>query len=358
MNASAPKIFIIGDRFMRPQYFIDALHAALPAARLNCGTLELPWPDEPMLQSGADDENAVQTPDLRSLREYQGTPQDIIDAVRDAQILINHLAPLSRSMLVQLPALHLIAVARGGPVNIDMAAARELGMRVVNAPGRNASAVAEYTIAMILAQTRQLSAAHSALAQGQWRGDLYRADQCGDELCAMTVGLIGCGHIGSKVIKLLHPFGCRILVYDPYVTLDAAGRSAGVEQVDHLNALLENSDVVSLHARVTPETRGLINAAAMARMRRGAYLINTARGPLLDYPALYEKLTSGHLRGAALDTFALEPCAGNDALLRLPNVTLAPHIAGASRQTVRHTAAMMAEEVRRYMAGLAPLNPC
>jgi len=312
-----------------------------------------------MLQSGADDENAAQTPDLRGLREYQGTPQDIIDAVGDSPILINHLAPLSRSMLAQLSALRLIAVARGGPVNIDMAAARELGIRVVNAPGRNASAVAEFTIAMILAQTRQLSAAHTALvAQDRWRGDLYRADQCGDELCAMTVGLVGYGHIGSKVTKLLRPFGCRILVYDPYVTLDAADRSGAAEQVATLDALLEGSDVLSLHARVTPETRGLINAAALARMRRGAYLINTARGPLVDYPALYSALASGHLRGAALDTFALEPCASDDPLLRLPNVTLAPHIAGASRQTVRHTAAMMAEEVRRYVAGLAPLNPC
>jgi len=346
---TAPKICIIGDRFMQPHYFMDALHKALPAIRLDCGTLELPWPDEPMRQSGADDENTAQTPDLRDLHEYQGAPQDIIDAVQDAHILINHLAPLSRSMLAQLPALRLIAVARGGPVNIDMAAARAAGIRVVNAPGRNASAVAEFTLAMILAQTRQLSAAHTALAQGQWRGDLYRAEICGDELCAMTVGLVGYGHIGSKVTKL---------VYDPYVALDAADRSAGVEQMATLDALLEGSDVVSLHARVTPETRGIINAAALARMRRGAYLINTARGPLLDYPALYENLTSGHLRGAALDTFALEPCANDDALLRLPNVTLAPHIAGASRQTVRHTAAMMAEEVRRYLAGLAPLNPC
>jgi len=196
------------------------------------------------------------------------------------------------------------------------------------------------------------------LSQGHWRGDLYRADLCGDELCAMTVGLIGYGHVGRKIPRLLHPFGCQVLVYDPYVVLDETDRSAGVRQVTDLNTLLESSDIVSLHARVTPETTGLINADALARMRQGAYLINTARGPLLDYAALHTALSSGHLGGAALDTFALEPCSSHDPLLRLPNVTLTPHIAGASRQTVRCAATMVAEEVRRHVAGLEPLHPC
>jgi len=350
------KIAVIGDHFMQPQYFVEALHAALPAQALDIRTLQLPWPDEPMVHGYSAE--AAADPELRGLHEYQGEPQAIARFIGDAQVLVNHLAPVSASMLARLPALRLIAVARGGPVNIDMAAARRCAVTVVNAPGRNASAVAECTIGMILAQTRRLTAAHTALSQGQWRGDLYRADVCGDELCAMTVGLIGYGHIGRKVTRLLRPFGCQVLVYDPYAPLHEADRSAGVRQVAELDALLQSCDVVSLHARVTPETTGLLNAAALARMRRGAYLINTARGPLLDYQALHEALASGHLRGAALDTFALEPCSPGDPLLRLPNVTLAPHTAGASRQTVRCAAAMAAEEVRRHAAGLPPLNPC
>jgi len=251
----------------------------------------------------------------------------------------------------------LIAVSRGGPTNIDLAAARARGVAVVNAPGRNASAVAEFTIGAILAETRLIRVGHESLRQGIWRGDLYRADVTGDELCEMTVGIIGYGHIGTKVVRLLKPFGCRILVDDPYVPLRAEDRADGVEETD-LDRLLEQSDVVSLHARVTPETRGFLGAPQFARMKRGAYFINTARGPMVDYEALYEALSSGHLRGAMLETFWQEPPPPNAPLLRLPSVTLTPHIAGASLKTVRHAAAMMAAEVGRHLRGEPFANPC
>ena len=124
-----------------------------------------------------------------------------------------------------MPALKLIAVARGGPVNIDLAAARERGVLVVNAPGRNASAVAEFTIGAIIAETRLMTRGHDALRRGEWRGDLYRADLIGRELSQMTVGVIGYGHIGTKVVRLLKAFGGRILVADPYVRIVAGGCS-------------------------------------------------------------------------------------------------------------------------------------
>lgn len=346
---TALKVAVIGDRFMQPRFFRDALRAALPDTVLDIRELELAWPDVPMAHGYA-------SPGLDGLKEYLGDPDEIAAFIGDADALINHLAPVTAQMLDRLPALRLIAVARGGPVNIDMAAAREHGIKVASAPGRNASAVAEFTIGMMLAQTRLLTAGHAALSRGEWRGDLYRADRSGDELCNMTVGLIGYGHIGSKIPKLLRPFGCRVLVSDPHVLLDAADQDAGVEQVD-LDTLLGASDIVSLHARVAPDTLGFIDAAAFARMKRGAYFINTARGPLVNYPDLYDALVSGQLRGAGLETFAVEPCAPDDPLLRLPNVSLTPHVAGASLQTVRRTAAMMAEELRRHIAGDDVLNP-
>ncbi|AJY38203.1 D-isomer specific 2-hydroxyacid dehydrogenase, NAD binding domain protein (plasmid) [Burkholderia humptydooensis] len=344
---------VIGDRFMKPQYFVDALSAALPRATIDIRTLELAWPDVPMAHGYAVGSCA---PGLKGLKEYLGEPAEIASFIGDAEVLINHLAPVTAEMLECLSALRFIAVARGGPVNIDLASARAKGIKVVNAPGRNASAVAEFTIGMILAQTRLLTAGHATLSRGEWRGELYRADLTGDELCNMTVGLIGYGHIGSKVTKLLRPFGCRILVTDPYAALDAVDRAAGIEQVD-MDTLLRKSDVVSLHARVTPETTGFIDAAAFARMKRGAYFINTARGPMVNYGDLHAALAGGHLRGAGLETFAVEPCDPADPLLSLPNVSLTPHIAGASLQTVRCAADMVAEELRRYVAGEAALNP-
>ncbi len=174
----------------------------------------------------------------------------------------------------------------------------------------------------------------------------------------MTVGVIGYGQVGTRVVRLLRAFGCTVLVYDPYVQLSADDRAAGVTQVSTLDALLARSDVVSMHPRVTAETTGMIGAAEFARMRRGAVFVNTARGPLVDYDALYEALESGHLGGAMLETFAVEPAPPDWKLLRLPNVTLTPHIAGASVRTVTVAAAAAAEEVRRYIDGEPPLNPC
>jgi D-3-phosphoglycerate dehydrogenase len=343
------KIAVIGDQFMKASAFTDAL-AKVPGLDADVRTMELPWPDQPMRHGYVDG-------GLPGLREYMGEPDEIVRFVDGAEILINHLAPITGAMLDRLPNLKLIAVSRGGPVNIDVAACKARKVKLVNTPGRNSSAVAEFTIAAILAETRLIRAGHEALRQGIWRGDLYRFDQIDAELSEMTVGIIGYGHIGTKVVRLLKPFGCRILVCDPYVPLSAEDRADGVEQVD-LDTLLKQSDVVSLHARVTEETRGFLAAPQFARMKKGAYFINTARGPMVNYDDLYQALKSRHIRGAMLETFWLEPPPPDAPLLKLDNVTLTPHIAGASTTTVRIAARMIAEEIRRHGAGEPPLNPC
>jgi D-3-phosphoglycerate dehydrogenase len=286
-----------------------------------------------------------------------GRPDEIVALIDGASMLVTHLAPLSRSMLAQLPDLRFIAVSRGGPVNIDMKAVRERGIRVVNAPGRNATAVAEFTIGAILAETRNITRGHDALRRGDWRGDLYRADVVGRELSELTVGIIGYGEIGRRVVKLLKAFDSHILVCDPYVQISAEDLADGVTQVS-LEHLLGQSDVVSLHPRVTPETTNMINTATLACMKGNAYLINTARGPLVDLAALHDALAGGRLRGAMLETFAVEPIDPSSPLLKLENVTLTPHIAGASTRTVKYAAGLMAHEVLRYLSDEPPLNPC
>ncbi|WP_299879026.1 2-hydroxyacid dehydrogenase [uncultured Sulfitobacter sp.] len=344
------EVAIIGDRFMRSDFFVDAVQAAC-GDRVACRTLDLGWPDEPMAHKAG-------RADLAGLHEYMGVPEDVIAHVGTAPVLVTHLAPLSRTMFDAMPALKLVAVARGGPVNIDMTAAADHGVKVVNAPGRNASAVAEFTIGAILAETRNITRGHDALRRGVYRGDLYRADMAGDELSEMTVGVIGYGDIGRRVVQLLRAFGTRVLVTDPYVELSAEHATDPDITQCTLETLLTTSDVVSLHPRVTEETRHLINADAIAAMKPDAILINTARGPLMDYDALYHALSAGHLRGAMLETFAVEPTPANLPLLKLPNVTLTPHIAGASRTTIRIAAAKVAAEVQRWLDGAPPLNPC
>lgn len=343
------KIAIAGDRFMLPQVFHEKLVEACGEG-LDVRLLELPWPDVPM-------EHGYAVEGMDGLKEYLGDADEIVEFIGGAEIFVTQLAPLSRGMFERLPNLKLVAVSRGGPVNIDMTAAREAGVLVVNTPGRNSSAVAEFTIGAILAETRLIRTGHESLRKGEWRGELYRADVTGRELCESTVGVVGYGNIGTKVVRLLRAFGTKVIVHDPYVQLSAEDLNAGVEHVS-LDELAARADIVTLHPRVTEETRNMANAELFSRMKPGALFVNTARGPLCDYDALYEALASGHLGGAMLETFAVEPVPADWPLLQLPNVTLTPHIAGASVRTVTHAAEMAAEEVRRYIAGAPPVNPC
>jgi D-3-phosphoglycerate dehydrogenase / 2-oxoglutarate reductase len=344
------KVSIIGDRFMLSSAFADAIHAACRDHTFEITQHDLAWPDEPM-------EHGYAVPGMDGLKEYMGSEEDILRLTDGANVLVTQLAPLSARMMDRLPDLRLVVVARGGPVNIDTQAARMKGLTVVNTPGRNATAVAEFTIGAILSQTRNITTGHESLRSGQYRGDLYRAGITGRELSEMTVGIIGYGEVGSRVVRLLKAFSCRILVADPYVQLSVADLKDGVTQCS-LDFLLEQSDVVSMHQRVTTETNQMINRPALLKMKVNATLINTARGPLLDYEALHDVMASGHLRGAMLDTFSIEPVPPDWPLLKLENVTLTPHIAGASIKTIHHAARCAAEEVRRFFNQEGALNPC
>ena len=355
---SPVRITVIGDNFMLPEKFITSLNR-LDGAEFVIRQEKQPWPDEDMThgyEPAARGEGQHAPSELVDLKEYFGTPADVIPLIQDAEIYIGHLAPITQSVIDAAPGLKLIGISRGGPVNIDLAATRARGIHVVNTPGRNAGAVAEFTIGMILSQTRLITTGHMALSTtGDWSGHLYRADATGRELGEMTVGVIGYGHIGTKVVRHLKSFGCRILVCDPYVQLSPTDLDDGVEQVS-LEMILSDSDVVTMHPRVTAETTGMIGAEEFEKMKDGAYFINTARGPLVDYDALYEALVTKKLAGAGLETFGIEPAPPNWPLLKLPNVTLTPHIAGASVKTVTNAADMLAEEVRRFLAGEPLIN--
>ncbi len=344
------KIAIIGDHFMLSTMFEEALNYRCKEFEIDIRSHTLPWPDQPM-------EHGYAVDGMEGLKEYMGSADDVVQATGDAEILVTHLAPLSAAIMEQLPDLKFVAVSRGGPVNINMQAARQHGIIVVNTPGRNASAVAEFTIGAILAETRNITKGHDALRRGEYRGDLYRADVTGRELHEMTVGVVGYGEVGRRVIKFLKAFGCRILVSDPYVQLSAEDLRDGVIQTS-FESLLAEADVITLHARVTAETTHMINESTLRKMKPDATLVNTARGPLVDYEALTTVMQEGHLRGAMLETFGIEPVPADWPLLKLPNVTLTPHIAGASVHTVRYAANLAAEEVRRYLAGEPNMNRC
>jgi D-3-phosphoglycerate dehydrogenase len=185
--------------------------------------------------------------------------------------------------------------------------------------------------------------------------DGYHFEHAPRELRGQTIGIIGFGHIGQLLMPYLLAFGLRVLVFDPYVSAQRCV-DMGAQQVE-LATLLAESDFVTLHARVTPETRGIMGAAQFATMKPGAIFINSARGPLVDYDALYSALASGHLGGAALDNFAIEPPPVDWPLLKLDNVTITPHIAGSSRESARRRVETVLRDVANFYVG-RPLVHC
>lgn len=343
------RLAIIGDHFMLPDVLEEKVVEALGGA-LEIRKMCQDWPDSPM-QHGYD------TPGMDGLKEYMGRAEEIVDFVADANMLLTHLAPLSANMFKSLPELKFIAVTRGGPVNIDMDAARGNGVTVVNTPGRNASAVAEFTLGAMISESRLIRTGHESMRHGEWRGDLYRYDKTGRELNEMTVGVIGYGHIGKRVVGLLRAFGAKVLVHDPYVQLSAEDFNAGVQLVG-FEDLLKTSDLVSMHARVTTETEQMMNADAFAKMKPDSIFVNTARGPLVNYDDLQLALSNNTIGSAVLETFSVEPLAETSALRTLPNVTLTPHIAGASVRTVTYAAEQAANEIKRFLENQPPINPC
>ena len=337
-------IAVIGDRFVRTAQFRAAIEQAAGGSgvELRFVTDEHEWPDAPMRHDA-------------EIREYTGDYRRVSRVLRQAEVAAVHMAALSAEVLAAAPRLRLVACARSGAVNVNLNAASRRGILVCNAPGRNARAVAEFTAALIIDVTKGISRGHHDLAgAARWRADLYRYDAVGDDLAALTVGLLGLGHVGRLLAPLLGAFGARVRACDPYLPAEAFA-AAGAERCD-LRSLLAQADVVSLHARHRAGAPPLIGAAELAQMRPGCYLIQTARGPLLDYAALAEALANGHLAGAAIDVFPEEPLPAGHPLLELPNVILTPHLAGASRGSARTGIRMAAACIGAYLRGKAPAH--
>lgn len=335
------RVLVCADDFIIDKIVVSSLEEAFGRYETSITTrvLHFDWPRSPFQFN-------------QELKEFTGSEEDDLLPVLqefDPQVLFLHTAPVGRRSLEAAASLKAIGVTRGGPVNVNVNAATEKGIPVFFAPGRNAQAVAEFTVGLLLAHIKRIPLAHAEMRQGRWRDDLYRYDSAAEEVEGKVVGLIGLGAIGSRMVSLLKPFGVHILVYDPYVE-DSLVRHLGAERVD-LPELLRRADFVSLHARVTPETEKMIGAAQLAQMKPTAHLINTARGPLVDYDALAEALARGTIAGAALDTFAVEPLPPDSPLLKMENVTVTPHFAGSSKETVHRAVDMVAADLAAFMHG-------
>jgi D-3-phosphoglycerate dehydrogenase / 2-oxoglutarate reductase len=262
-----------------------------------------------------------------------------------AALLVRSETRVTAALLDAGPRLRVIGRAGAGVDTIDVDAATARGIVVVNAPGGNAVAAAEHSLALMFALARRVAAADAALKRGQWSRSAY----VGTELTGKTLGLVGLGRVGSEVARRALGLDMRVLVYDPYVP-DEHARHLGLEPVE-LDALLEAADFVSLHVPLTEATRGILGAARLARMRPGAFLINCARGGLVDEAALLAALDEGRLGGVGVDVFATEPVAGDDPLPRHPKVVATPHLGASTVEAQTNVAAQVASEVLAVLEG-------
>jgi D-3-phosphoglycerate dehydrogenase len=277
--------------------------------------------------------------------------EELILELKDKDILIAEIEKVDTQVINSCPRLRLIAVCRNHPINVDAGAARERGIPVIYTPGRNAQAVAEFTVCLMLMAARHIGRALRDVWAGRWTFGPVESylNYKGYELAGRCVGSIGLGNIGRRVLRLCDAFGMSLCVYDPYLKQrpEWIADSAFVS----LPELLQRADFVTLHCADTPETKGLIGRKQLALMKPTAFLINTARGKHVDEEALLEALTERRIAGAALDVFACEPLPLDHPFYRLDNLLITPHIAGSTWDVVAHQSEMIYADIQRWLRG-------
>jgi D-3-phosphoglycerate dehydrogenase len=272
--------------------------------------------------------------------------EDLEEQLADAQALIVRSATqVDAAMVRRAPLLKVIGRAGIGVDNIDIAAATQAGIVVVNAPQANVISAAEHAMALLLGQARHIPRADAALRSGVWDRKSYR----GVELHGRTLGVIGLGRIGSLVAQRAQAFGMRVVAHDPYVGADLA-RRLGVEPPGSLDELFAEADFITIHLPLTAETAGMINAETLARMKPGVRIVNASRGGIIDEDALAEAIRSGRVAGAALDVFAVEPIS-QSPLFELPQVVVTPHLGASTREAQDKAGIEVAEAVAAALRG-------
>lgn len=282
----------------------------------------------------------VMVPD-RSKNLYQA--ENLLQAARGFDAIIAGSEPWPRSLIEQLPKLRVLSRTGVGFDAIDLAACDEHKVVVATTPGVNHHAVAEHTLSLMLGIARGFPRRDQVVRAGNWERPST------PRLMGRTLGVLGLGRIGQAFVDKVSGLGMKVLGYDPYPHADFVARS-GIEMTS-FDDLLARSDYVSLHLPVSRETKHVINAQSLQQMKPGAVLINTARGALVDEAALFAALQSGHLRGAALDVFEMEPLPLNSPLLSLPNVLTSPHIAGLDDESQFDTLTMAADTIIQLQTG-------
>jgi D-3-phosphoglycerate dehydrogenase len=270
--------------------------------------------------------------------------------MKDVVAVLFRPGTLGRNLLMQCPNLRLIAVHGAGYDKVDLQAASELGITVTNAPGANATGVAELAIAVAVLLIREFIPVAEATKRGMWN----EARRQGTELAGKTLGILGVGHVGGRVARRALAFEMEVIAYDPAYTPEQLA-SRGIHWRP-FNEVIEAADILTLHVPLEEKTFHLLDEKAISRMKRGAYLLNLARGPVVDEKAVERALREGRLAGAAFDVREQEPHAAVDSLRALPNVIVTPHIGGSTDESLARIAQVCADEIGRFLRGEPQVN--
>lgn len=285
--------------------------------------------------------------EVRYEPEAYQDPQQLADAIKNTDALIvRNLTKVNSGLIEGAQKLKVVGRLGVGLENIDLPACAQRNIKVIPATGANAESVAEYVLGTSMALMRSYSSATVDTLSGAWPRPKY--SKC-HEIAGSTLGIVGFGSIGRVVAEKAFALGMKCIAYDPLVRDQAIALSGGTVTLYPLETLLAESQIVSLHLPLLPETKGLFSADVLDNMQKGAFLINTARGGIVDETALAERLRSGRLGGAALDVFANEPAKELSHLLGVPNLILTPHIAGVTEESNARVSNMIAREVKLFL---------
>jgi D-3-phosphoglycerate dehydrogenase len=342
------KVLILGDAMIPHAGFVKA-----------CDELEVP---DKEITAKDWETDSVNLQNRRLVIEKQGPAAEpvlpmILEADKGTEMLLTLFAPVSADAMDALPNLRLVGAARAGQENLDVKAATARGIVMHNVMGRNAQAVSDFAIGLMFAEARNIARSHHALMKEEWRKKFSNSDFT-PELMGKTLGLVGFGYIGRLVAQKLAGFKMKLLVHDPFVPEEAL-REHNASRAS-IEELFRQSDIVSLHARLTDATRGLVGKKVLDLMKPTAILINTARAGLVDEDALFDALKNRRIGGAALDVHSFEPLQKGSRWLGLDNVTLTPHIAGTTAEALTNSPYLLVRDINRLLTGGKPqfiLNP-
>ncbi len=291
---------------------------------------------------------------LGELEVYDRTPpESVVERAKGADILLTNKTPVSAETLQQLNTLKFIAVLATGYNIVDVETAKARGIPVSNVPVYGTDSVAQFVFALVLEHAHSVKHHSDAVKEGAWARseDFCFWDMPLIELRGKKMGIVGFGRIGQRTGALANAFGMEVLAYD----IDRSAEPGYPFDWRELESLFEEADIVSLHCPLTPENEGLVNRDLLVRMKPAAFLVNTARGPLVNEQDLADALNAGRIAGAACDVVSSEPITADNPLLKAKNITLTPHIAWATREARARLMQMTAENVRAFLAG-APIN--